>query len=62
MRRAVDVKPIIGKALQAGNFVTDFIIQNFRAAAGNGIQSGRAQPDDSFFNRQPADVGEVNDL
>ena len=46
VRGAVHVDPVFGQALQAGDLVADFVIQNFRAAAGNGIESGIAQADD----------------
>ena len=40
---AVDVDPVVGEALEAGDFVADFVVENFCAAAGDGIESGIAQ-------------------
>jgi len=39
----MDFQPIGGQAFQARDFVADFVIQNFRTAAGDGIESGIAQ-------------------
>ena len=46
VRRAVDVKPIVGQAFQSRDLVTHFVVQNFRAAAGKRIKSRHAQPND----------------
>src|SRR5258707_2380418 len=38
--RSVHVFPIVAGAFEARDFGADFVIENFRAAAGNGLQSG----------------------
>ena len=43
VRGAMHVDPVFGQALQAGDLVADFVVENFRAAAGNGIEPGIAQ-------------------
>jgi len=40
--------PVVTRALQPGNLRADFVVENFRAAAGNGLQSCVHQPLDGF--------------
>ncbi len=56
------VEPVVGQALQARDLVAHLVVENFGAAARNGIQPGIAQPPDRVFNRQPADLGYTDDL
>src|SRR6266853_4494700 len=37
VRGAVDVEPVVGQAFQARNFVTHFVVQDLRAAAGDRV-------------------------
>ena len=39
VRGAMHVDPVLGQALQTGDLVADFIVEDFRAASGNGIQA-----------------------
>ena len=56
------IDPIIGQAFQARDLVTDFVIQNFRAPARNGIEPGVAQTRNGVANRQAAVFGDSDDL
>ena len=40
---AMHVEPVFSQTLQTRNFVANFIIENFSAAAGNGIEAGVPQ-------------------
>src|SRR6184192_4917382 len=40
VHRTAHVEPIFSQALQTGNAVTDFVVQNFGAATGDGIEAG----------------------
>ena len=62
VRGAMHVEPVLGQALEPGDLVADFIVENFRAAAGNGIQSGIAQPRDGVANAQLAVFRDGNDF
>src|SRR5579859_384471 len=42
VRGAMHVDPIIGQALEASDLVADFVVENFRASAWNGIETGIA--------------------
>src|SRR5271167_1798650 len=59
---AMHVEPVIGQAFQARDLVAHFIVENFGAATGNGIESGIAQPPDRIFDAQAADLGDADDL
>ena len=54
VRGAVHVEPVFGEALQASDPLADFVVENFRAAAGNGIEPGIAQTRDGVANTQGA--------
>ena len=56
------VEPVFGQAFEPGDLVADFVVENFRAAAGNGIESGVAQARDGVANAQLAVFGDGNDL
>ena len=62
VRGAMHVKPVVGQTLEPGNLVADFIVEDFRAAAGNGIQSGIAQPRNRVAYAQSAVFGDGNNL
>ena len=51
VRGAMHVDPVFGQALQPRDLVADFVIQNFRAAAGNRIEPGIPQPQNRVANR-----------
>src|SRR5208337_1672856 len=62
MSGAVNVDPIAGEALEAGDFVADFVVENFGAAAGDGIESGIAQAENRVANAEATVFGDGNDL
>src|SRR5215472_16691191 len=47
--------PVFGQAFQAGDLVADFVVQDLRAAAGDGVESGIAQSLDGVRDAQTAD-------
>src|SRR6516225_4715685 len=51
VRRAVNIDPVFGQALQAGDLVAYFVIQNFRSSARNGIEPGVPQSQNRVANR-----------
>src|SRR5258706_10370699 len=59
---AVDVDPVVGKAFEAGDLVADFVVKNFCAAAGNGIESGIAQAQNRVSGAEAAVLGDGDDL
>jgi hypothetical protein len=62
VRRAVHINPVTREALQAGDFVADFVVQNLSAAAGDGIESGIAQAENRIANAEFAVLGNGDDL
>jgi len=60
--RAVDVDPVFGEALEAGDLVADLIVEDFSAAAGNRVQAGIAQAQDGVADRQAARLGDGDNL
>ena len=52
MRGAVDAQPVFGEALQAGDFVAHFVVEDFGAAAGDGVEAGIAQARDGVAQRR----------
>ena len=58
----VDVDPVVGQALEAGDFVADFVVENFGAATGDGIESGIAQAENRVANAERAVLGDGDDL
>src|SRR5258706_7818412 len=59
---AGDVDPVVGKAFEAGDLVADFVVENFSAAAGDGIESGIAQAENCVANAEAAVLGDGDDL
>ena len=59
---AVNVDPVVGEAFEAGDFVADFVVENFGAAAGDGIESGIAQAENRVANAEAAVLGDGDDL
>src|SRR5450432_558993 len=62
VRGAVHVEPVGGQAFQAGDLVADFVVENFGAAAGDGIKSGGAQFRNGLANREAAVLGNGDNL
>ena len=62
VRRTMNVEPVVGKALEARDLVAHFVVQNFGAAAGDGIESGIAQSLDRVFDAEPADIRDADNL
>ncbi len=58
MRDAMNFFPIVAGTFQARDLGADFVIENFRAAAGDGLQTGVHQPLDGFAH---ADFGNLRD-
>ena len=60
MRGAMHQQPVFGETLQARDAVANLVVENFRAATGDGIKSGIAEPNNRvayaertvFGNRQ----------
>ena len=59
---AVDVEPVVGQHLAAGDRLADAIDQDLGPAAGQAAQAGRLQPLEHRPQRQLGDLGEVVDL
>src|SRR5271167_1444236 len=59
---AVNVDPVVGQALQASNFVADFVVENFGTATGDGIESGIAQAENGVADAEAAVLGDGDDL
>ncbi len=62
MGHAVHFFPIVAGALQARDFRADFIVENFRAAAGNGLQAGVHQPLNRFADAEFADFRDAQNF
>src|ERR1039458_8505546 len=62
VRGAVHVDPFGGRALEPADAVADAIVQNLRAAAGDGIDTRVAQAGDGVAQTQAADFGDVGNL
>src|ERR1019366_9741621 len=62
VRGAVHGDPVFGGTLQPADPETYFIVENFRAAAGDGVESRVLQPLDGIANRQAADFGDAADF
>ena len=62
MRGAMHVEPVLGQALEAGDLVANFIVENLGAAAGNGVEAGVAQAKNRVADRKPAVLGDRDDL
>src|ERR1022692_3128632 len=59
---AVHVDPVVGQALEAGDFVADFVVENLSATAGDGIEAGVAQAENRVSDAEPAVLGDGDDL
>src|SRR5207302_1195952 len=62
VRRAVHADPVFGQALEAGDLVADFVVENLGAAAGDGIESGIAQAENGVPNAELAVFGDGDNL
>ena len=62
VRGAVDVHPLLRRALQAADALPHVVVEDFGAAAGNGIETRVAQPGDGVAQDQPAHFGDVDDF
>ncbi len=62
VRGAVHQQPFVGGAFQAGDALAHFIVQNFRAAAGNGIKPGIHQAHNGVTHRQARDFRNVQNF
>ncbi len=54
VRGAVHVFPIVAGAFEARDFGPDFVIENFRAATGDGLQAGVHQASNGVFDAELA--------
>ena len=59
---AVNVEPILGGALEAGDFGANFIVEDFSTAAGNRLQSGLHEAANGLLNRELAVLGDADDF
>src|SRR5262252_11170356 len=62
VRSAMDVDPLLGAALQTRDAMTHCIIENLRAAAGDGIETRVAQSRDRIAQAQSADFSDIRHL
>ena len=62
VRGAVHVDPVIGQALQAGDLVSDLVVENLGAAAGDGVESRVAQTENRVADAEAAVFGDGYDL
>ncbi len=53
----MDFQPVVGQTLEARDFVADFVVENFGAAAGDGIESGIAEAGNRVADVQVAVFG-----
>src|SRR6476646_1382159 len=60
MRRAMDVDPILHRALQATDSMANIFIQDFGAPARNRIEARVAQPRNRVAQRNAADIRDVH--
>src|SRR5260221_2554952 len=61
MRDAMDFFPIVTGAFEARDFGTDFVVENFRAAPGDGLQTGVHQALDGFAHADFGTLGDAQD-
>ena len=62
MSDAVHFFPVVAGALQARNLRADFVIENFRAATGNGLQPRVHQALDGFADADFTDFRDAKNL
>src|ERR1022692_2901629 len=62
VRGSVHRQPIFRGAFQATDAETHFVVENLRAAAGDGVETGFLQPRDGIANRQAANFGDASDF
>jgi hypothetical protein len=58
---AVDADPVFGAALEAGDALADFVVEDLGAAAGDGIEAGVAQAHDGGAEVEVAVLGDGED-
>ena len=58
----MNIDPITREALQASDFVADFVVENFGAAAWDGIEPGIAQAENRIANAEAAVLSDGNNL
>src|ERR1017187_2092587 len=62
MRGAMHVHPILGVALKAADAMAHGVIEDFGAAAGDGIEAGIHEALDGVAKTQAADIGDVGNF
>ena len=62
VRGAMHVDPFRGRALEPADAVADAVVQDLRAAAGDGVETRVAQAGNGVAQAQPADFGDVGNL
>ncbi len=62
VRGAVHLLPLVGGALQARDARANFVVEDFRAAAGNGVESGVAQARDGVAHGEAGNFGDAQNL
>src|SRR6185437_12857382 len=55
---AMHQNPFVGSSFEAGDALADIVVENFRAASGNGIESGIAQANDGVAHGEVAVFGD----
>ena len=56
------MQPVFGAALEAGDAVADFVVEDLGAAAGDGVEAGVAQAHDGVAHGEVAVFGDGEDL
>jgi len=62
MGGAVDAQPFFGVAFKAGDTLADFVVKNFGAGAGNGIEAGIAEPGNRVADGNVRNLGDIQDF
>ncbi len=62
MRGAVDFHPVVTGAFEAGDLAADFVVENFRAAAGDGLQARVLETLNGVADGEFADFGDADNF
>jgi len=58
----MNVDPVLGLALEAGDAMADFVVEDFGAAAGDGVEAGIAEAGDSVAKGELRVLGDGEDF
>ena len=62
MGGAMDENPVVCAAFEAGDAMADSVVEDFSAAAGDGVEAGVAQADDGVAHGEIAVLGDGEDF